>query len=445
MPYRAYADLFTPGFAPNGPQLAEVPEARHPLLQSRDLLFLGAYAPYSSVIARRTEMQEAGRREFAIATHAYRNAPLAAGTFPVVVYAPGANGPSFENDVLCEYLASHGYLVVATASRGSVGRITIDAEGLEAQARDVEFLVGIARGFPGADSRAAAVIGHSWGGLASVVAASRTSTIQAVVTLDGTIRYFGERPFVQAALAGGGPYTTPSLFLNQGANTDAKYFAGAGADTGFAFFDALHYADATRITFRSMDHQNFVALYNRFAGRQRWNFVSDTALTNRGYEQMATYVLQFLAATLRRDSTALRNLTAHPPIRGVASGDVHVMTKTADRPLPTAQSFWAAAKKSGISEAMPLLERIRRRNSTYMIPEDELSSLDWDLPGREAVALFQVRAAMYPASIMAHTELGEAYMAQLDSTSARASFQRAVQIDSTTTYARDMLLKLGRR
>jgi hypothetical protein len=39
---------------------------------------------------------------------AVRDAPLLAGRFPVVIYAPSLSAMSWENADLCEYLASHG-------------------------------------------------------------------------------------------------------------------------------------------------------------------------------------------------------------------------------------------------------------------------------------------------------------------------------------------------
>ena len=45
---------------------------------------------------------------------AVRNAPLASGRFPVIIYAPSFSSVSWENADLCEYLASYGYVVIAS-------------------------------------------------------------------------------------------------------------------------------------------------------------------------------------------------------------------------------------------------------------------------------------------------------------------------------------------
>ncbi|MGH9810176.1 MAG: hypothetical protein ACRD9W_23490, partial [Terriglobia bacterium] len=51
---------------------------------------------------RLAELEAARRREFDVPTHAFRNAAQASGNFPIIIYAPGMGGPSFENDILME-------------------------------------------------------------------------------------------------------------------------------------------------------------------------------------------------------------------------------------------------------------------------------------------------------------------------------------------------------
>jgi hypothetical protein len=77
---------------------------------------------------------------------AVRNAPLLAGRFPVVIYAPSLSSMSWENADLCEYLASHGYVVVASPDMGATSRnMTSDLGGIDAQAQDISFLIGYAQ------------------------------------------------------------------------------------------------------------------------------------------------------------------------------------------------------------------------------------------------------------------------------------------------------------
>jgi hypothetical protein len=80
-------------------------------------------------------------RELAAPLAARRDAPPLADKFPVVIYAPSLNGTAHENADLCEYLASRGYVVVASSSRGPRARqMSNDLAGVEAQAADIAFL-----------------------------------------------------------------------------------------------------------------------------------------------------------------------------------------------------------------------------------------------------------------------------------------------------------------
>jgi hypothetical protein len=76
---------------------------------------------------------------------AVRDAPMKAGHFPVLIYAPSFSAVSWENADLCEYLASHGYVVIASPDMGAATRhMTHDVAGINAQARDISFLIGYA-------------------------------------------------------------------------------------------------------------------------------------------------------------------------------------------------------------------------------------------------------------------------------------------------------------
>ncbi|MFZ0860109.1 MAG: hypothetical protein WCA27_11815 [Candidatus Sulfotelmatobacter sp.] len=49
---------------------------------------------------------------------AVRDAKPAKGDYPVLIYAPSDSSVSWENADLCEYLASHGYVILASPSMG---------------------------------------------------------------------------------------------------------------------------------------------------------------------------------------------------------------------------------------------------------------------------------------------------------------------------------------
>src|SRR6202035_6184844 len=84
---------------------------------------------------------------------AVRDAKPAKGLYPVLIYAPSDSSVSWENADLCEYLASHGYVVLASPSMGvSTRDMTDDLAGIDSQALDISFLVTYAEKLPATDS-----------------------------------------------------------------------------------------------------------------------------------------------------------------------------------------------------------------------------------------------------------------------------------------------------
>jgi len=122
---------------------------------------------------------------------AVRDAQLAKGRYPVLIYAPGDSSVSWENADLCEYLASHGFVVLASPSLGvSTRDMTDDLAGINAQARDISFLITYASSLPDTDSSKVAVVSWSWGGISSLFAAARDARVGALVSMDGSMRYY---------------------------------------------------------------------------------------------------------------------------------------------------------------------------------------------------------------------------------------------------------------
>src|ERR1035437_11073477 len=87
----------------------------------------------------------------------------AAGKFPVVIYHPGLGGTFDDNSVACEYLASHGYVVLSSAYQAAdSSALNIDGD-LATSLEDLNFLLRYAATLPFADVSKVAAMGHSYG------------------------------------------------------------------------------------------------------------------------------------------------------------------------------------------------------------------------------------------------------------------------------------------
>ena len=170
-------------------------------------------------------------------------------------------------------------------------------------------------------------MGHSLGGVAVVLVASRNPSISAVVSLDGTMVYQSRYLADAVAARALREYAIPSLFLTQAPFTP-ELRETFNAESTFAFFDGLRYADAWRVSFSRLRHRNFNSLTNRLAAPgDPLEFNPDLVVVSRDWDAMATYALNFLNAYLRREAKGLAFLSASPTSNGYAPNVVGIEHK----------------------------------------------------------------------------------------------------------------------
>jgi len=169
-------------------------------------------------------------------TAAVQNAEPQNGAFPLIVYSAGLNNSSQDNVVLCEYLASHGYVVITVPQLGTtsldVNLKFQSALDLETQSLDLQFAVGAMHDFTAIDHRLG-VIGYSVGGVVALDLVMRNSDVDAVVTLDPT---FGVAPYIK--MATGSPFYNPTRV-----RVPLLYMYKVELATNLAVSDALKYSN----------------------------------------------------------------------------------------------------------------------------------------------------------------------------------------------------------
>jgi dienelactone hydrolase len=290
-----------------------------------------------------------------------RDAAPAAGKFPVVIYAPSFSAVGVENTDLCEYLASQGYVVLASPSLGAHTRsMTLDLEGLEAQAADIAYLIGYARTLAQADANNVAVVGFSWGGLANVLAAAKDDRIRALVSLDGSLRGYGK--FVD-----GGPnaakYVSPArvavplLYVGRRPST-LEELNRSEVSTSFSFINQMKYSDVYVLSMMPMRHADFSSWALRQA--QDEGFVDYTRdEVSAAYGWTARYVHRFLDAYLKHDAAGLAFLNATPRANGAPPHMIatDIRRNKGERP-PTLETYAARLGAEGFDKAIPIYQQL---------------------------------------------------------------------------------------
>ena len=274
---------------------------------------------------------------------AVRDAVPAKGRFPIVIYAPSDSSVSWENADLCEYLASHGYVVIASPSIGVATRdMTDDLDGINAQARDISFLISYAISLSDADPLRVAVVSWSWGGISSLFAAARNPRIAALVEMDGSIRYY---PGLVKRAADVHPerMIIPLLcFIRNVSLEDLEKDGVPPADkVGPNVLNAWKRGDLLTVNMLGMAHPEFSSMFQRREHERRFaeNQVADydRADANTSYAWVALYTLNFLNMHLKNDAAAETFLQRTPAENGAPRHFMAVMFSPA-QDLPDADS-----------------------------------------------------------------------------------------------------------
>jgi len=379
-------------------------------------------------------------------TNAFSDLKPAEGSFPVIIYAPSFNSQSFENSVLCEYLASHGYIVMASPCMGMRSRaMTMNLVGAETQARDIEFLISFAHDYPHADISKLSVMGFNWGGLSNVLAKMRNDNVKSVICLDGSIRYF-PKMFKESPYADSSRMNVPYLFL-AAENRSLEEISGDSNVVSSSFFNSLKYSDAYLFTFHILWHQNFASNFIRLIERNPdANDEGTQEDVNRGYEQACRYVLNFLDAYMKDDKQALAFLLNKPEQNGIAAHQVTKLSKAGLKPPPSLREFANLLQQSGFDKASQIFAEVKKNSPDFTLKEEQVNAWGYALMSnnhvKEAIEVLKLNAELYPKSFNVWDSLAEAYMNNGEMKAAIANYQKSIELNPQNESGIKMLKKL---
>jgi tetratricopeptide (TPR) repeat protein len=381
---------------------------------------------------------------------AVRNAPLLAGRFPVVIYAPSLSSMSWENADLCEYLASHGYVVVASPDMGATSRdMTSDLLGIDAQAQDISFLIGYAQTLPDTEMSEIAVVGFSWGGISNLFAAARDNRIDALVALDGSMRYF---PGLVKAATDVNPeqMTIPMLFFTQGPTSLEKLARhSVNKDTdGPNVLNAWTHGDLITVDDMALVHTEHSSMYQRnediwkdYPSSRKADYSRADGIV--GYAWVARYTLEFLDAYLKHDAQAMAFLKKTPAEVGVPP---HMMTVDfrAGKGIPaTLDAFRAELGRQGFDHAPTIYAAMVKDKPDFKLDEAVVIQWAYDLMEKnhlsEATDLFKLGVQLFPGSWNAYDSLGEAYMKAGQKQLAIDNYKKSLELNPANDDAKEKL------
>jgi tetratricopeptide (TPR) repeat protein len=413
--------------------------------QFLDGLKLQAFGPEGGITADWARLD----RCLATPTLAIREARPAAGRFPLIVYEPSVGSVAFENSVLCEFLASHGYVVVATPSSGFSARLSPrGALDVETLIRDCEFAMEKTRALPYVDPTRTGVLGYSWGGTVSQFLAARNATIQARVAMDGAELAAGLDENVRKTF----PFfdlvkttRTPSLVIFDG---------GPGRPLDLDVYDRTKYADTTLLRLASVNHLNFSYLGKLQLMCREIAHEAEIQNFDRNYSAIGSYILNFLEARLRGDGQGQAFLDKTPEANGFGGLLTIEVRKGIPRP-PMGETFMEIVRKEGGRKARKILSDARKDSPGVTLIDDmSLWALGQEhyLRGRpkEALEVFELWEEASDAAGPAwmknriYEALGKTHLKLGDSERARKYLEQALEGNPNNAYAKETLGRLAR-
>jgi tetratricopeptide (TPR) repeat protein len=335
--------------------------------------------------------------------NAVRNAAAAGGTYPLLIYACDFDRGVGENAVLCEYLASYGYVIASCHSLGAASvRSQPTAASLEAMVGDMEYLIGALHGHDMVEPGRLGVIGNGGGGLAALLLQMRNYNIDAVVTLDTGVAEEGLQEILTT-----NPYydiermTAPllSVFSRPSETGETAGEPGPG--------DAFRYADRYTLGFGGGRGLDF-ATYGLFVPVLMPPSGGEPPVGPINYARMCEHALMFLDDKLKDTDGA----------PGLQFGPEVVFIEAEERP-PTQEEYLSILNSGNVETAIEIYEKFTALDPDLVLfPEANMNYAGYRMlqGGRtaEAVALLKMNAETYPQSANCWDSLAEAYMANGD-------------------------------
>jgi dienelactone hydrolase len=349
--------------------------------------------------------EERAAWEGALATPVFAtlDVPAAEGKYPVVIYHPGASSTFEENAVLCEFLASHGYVVLSSAYQSpDSSHLNIEAD-LATSLADMSVLLRYAATLPFANAGRAAAIGHDFGAQAAMAWRTRhDSPLQAVVALDSSLVYlpldrFGE---LRALLERYPESPCPVLI-----------FGDRKRNARFEGFDPyLRFAASYRATTVGLEHAAYLS--QSYAARPDG--------VPADYRALCDAILRFLDGHLKNNREALAPLQS-------AAGPIAVEYRPPAAATPPTPVQVARIFSSGDPARLDALASLVK-DTYYVLAVDAANLMIADGRTREAAGLLQWAVPLAPTAADLQRALGRTLALLGDKAGARKAYEKSLYL-----------------
>ncbi|NNE99164.1 MAG: hypothetical protein HKN25_09115 [Pyrinomonadaceae bacterium] len=295
-------------------------------------------------------------------THAYPNPRPIDQKFPLIVF-PNGGSPAFQS-IMCEFFASHGFVVAAVALKGQHAFTNgASLRGVETAVQDLDFTVGKVLEIRQVDRTKICLIGNAISSSQSIAYQSRNPNITCVVSLEGgLLSEFEQKILRRTAFYDEQSVDIPIL---------AIYAPHPAIDPKNIYH--LKYSDRYFLHFPKMTEFHFLnyGVFERFVPNIIGKPKGDV---QKGFELAALYSLRFFEANLLNNKQSAGFLRQKPSESG------HIDRHFVKEALPVPQNITNlknAFTKDGITYIERVYYKHKKRDPTPFSREFFNDFKDW--------------------------------------------------------------------
>jgi len=206
---------------------------------------------------------------------------------PLLIYAPSNGKASVQNHMICEHLASHGFMILSVASAGpnSIKREAME-ESTIAQVMDMEYILSYLVDSLHIQYSSLGVFGFSTGGNAIALFQMRNKQVGAVLSMDGSHEYSYYLKLYKMEEFDPGKMDVPYLSM---VNSHEDYSI-------YPYYNSIASTEKTMLRMPYLDHFGFVSSWRFFESCS-----ADPDLSKLGisYDHMSACALGFFNKYLK--------------------------------------------------------------------------------------------------------------------------------------------------
>jgi glyoxylase-like metal-dependent hydrolase (beta-lactamase superfamily II)/tetratricopeptide (TPR) repeat protein len=382
-------------------------------------------------------------------TGAVRDAPAGPGKFPLLILGQGLYYESpLSHFVLCEFLASRGYVVATSPLVGTRYRlVNINVEDVETEVRDMEFVLATVRTLPFVDPEKLGVVGYDLGGMAGLIMSMRNPDVGGFLSLDSAIL---DTHF--SGLPGSHPQYREERFLIPWMHMTQARFIRTEKDRVAppSLFERKTYGPSYLVHVPTSNHGDFssyAAMGITRAVPGYWGAAESDP--QPFYEEICRAALAFFDDCLKEDGGSLEQLLQAGQGAGPGKPSFKIEHKKGLTAPPSEAELVHLIIEKGLAEAGPAIDKIRSDHPGLKpIDESVLNWLGlhfflWWGREEEAVGVFELNASLYPGSWKAYDTLGWACAERGRTDEAIRSYKKSLELNPQNSTARTALEKLS--